>query len=186
SLELDPATLQVHRDPTALGLAAGTDLTDLSFDAMEVANTLASGDFEQTFDDFLAMVAAGHPACAMGSSDSHGASRFAGGARTFVFVGAGNDDPTTVDPSAIVAAVAAIRCSATRCRRSPIPCLAISEARIEPNGLHYLEVLARQTGVFHRPLESGGSNPEEIRMKKLLGVAIAALLVVGIVKVVHG
>lgn len=107
ALELDPATLTVHRDPTALGLAAGTDLSDLSFDAMEVANTLVSEDFEETFDDFLNMVTAGHPACAMGSSDSHGASRFAGGARTFVFVGAGNDDPTTIDPATIVAAIKA-------------------------------------------------------------------------------
>jgi hypothetical protein len=102
AIDLDPATLIAGRDPTSLGLPAGTDLSDLSFDAVEVANTLSSDDFEEVFADWLAMVAAGHPAAGTGSSDSHGASRFAGGARTYVWVGAGADDPATVDPVAIV------------------------------------------------------------------------------------
>jgi hypothetical protein len=109
SLDLDPVTLEVGRDPTTLGLPADTDLSDLSFDAVEVANGSRNGDFDEVFDDYLAMVAAGHPACATGSSDSHGASRFAGNARTFVFVGAGNDDPVVLDPDAIVAAMKARR-----------------------------------------------------------------------------
>jgi hypothetical protein len=107
SLELDPVTLEVRRDPAALGLPVGTDLSDLSFDAVEVANASSADDFEQVFEDYLAMVAAGHPACATGSSDSHGASRFAGAARTFVFVGAGRDDPAALDADAIVAAIKA-------------------------------------------------------------------------------
>ena len=74
ALDLDPVTLEVGSDPTSLGLPAGTDLSDLSFDAMEVANGSRNEDFDKVFDDFLAMVAAGHPACATGSSDSHGAS----------------------------------------------------------------------------------------------------------------
>lgn len=102
AIDLDPDTLIAGRDPTSLGLPAGTDLSDLSFDAVEVANTLSSDDFEAVFADWLAMVAAGHPAAGTGSSDSHGASRFAGGARTYVWVGAGADDPATVDPAAIV------------------------------------------------------------------------------------
>jgi hypothetical protein len=105
SIELDPATLTANRDPEALGFPAETDLSDLRFDAIEVANSSSAGAFEDVFDDFLAMVGAGHPACATGSSDSHGASRFAGAARTFVFVGAGNDDPVIVDKASIIAAI---------------------------------------------------------------------------------
>lgn len=53
------------------------------------------------------MVSKGHPACATGSSDSHGATRFAGAARTFVFVGQGSDDPVVVDAASIAAAIKA-------------------------------------------------------------------------------
>jgi hypothetical protein len=107
AIELDPATLTANRDPTELGLPAGTDLSDLSFDAVEVANGLAHDTFEQTFADYLAMVEAGHPAAATGSSDSHGPTAFAGEARTFVWLGPGADDPRHVDPSAITAAIRA-------------------------------------------------------------------------------
>ncbi len=107
SIELDAETLMAGRDPTTLGFPAGTDLNDLGFDAMEVANASSAGDFAQVFAEYLAMVEAGHPAAATGSSDSHGASRFAGSARTFVFVGAGNDDPVIVDKAAIVEGIKA-------------------------------------------------------------------------------
>jgi hypothetical protein len=106
-IDLDPATLTARRDPTELGLPADTDLSDLGFDAVEVANALSDDDFEEVFADWLAMVAAGHPAAATGSSDSHGASAFAGEARTYVWVGAGADDPATVTADAIVDAVRA-------------------------------------------------------------------------------
>lgn len=101
-IDLDPATLVAHADPLALDLPAGTDLSDLGFDAVEVANALSDDDFEEVFGDWLAMVAAGHPAAATGSSDSHGASAFSGESRTYVWVGPGADDPATVDASAIV------------------------------------------------------------------------------------
>jgi len=107
AIDLDPVTLTANRDPETLGFPADTDLSDLDFDAIEVANSSSAGDFPRVFDDFLAMVAAGHPACATGSSDSHGATRFAGAARTFVFVGTGSDDPVVVDKAAIVAAIKA-------------------------------------------------------------------------------
>ncbi len=107
AIDLDAATLTARRDPETLGFPAGTDLSDLSFDAIEVANSKSAENFPQVFEDFLEMVAAGHPACAMGSSDSHGASRFAGAARTFVFVGTGSDDPVVVDKAAIVAGIKA-------------------------------------------------------------------------------
>jgi hypothetical protein len=55
------------------------------------------------------MVAAGHPATAMGSSDSHAATSFAGEARSYVWVGTGKDDPATIDPAAITAAIKARR-----------------------------------------------------------------------------
>ena len=107
AIDLDPVTLTARKDPTSLGLPAGTDLSDLRFDAMEINNGARAEDVEQVFGDWLAMVAAGHPACAMGSSDSHGATAFAGEARSFVYVGAGKDDPAIVDPAAIIAAIKA-------------------------------------------------------------------------------
>lgn len=105
AIDLDPVTLTARRDPAELGLPADADLSDLGFDAVEVANSLASDDFEAVFTDWLALVAAGHPAAATGASDSHGANRFSGEARTLVWVGAGADDPATVDPDAIVDAI---------------------------------------------------------------------------------
>jgi hypothetical protein len=101
AIDLDPSTLTARRDPAELGLPPTTDLSDLSFDAVEVANGLADGDFEEVFADYLAMVAAGHPAAATGSSDSHGATAYAGEARTYVWVGVGADDPRTFDPLAL-------------------------------------------------------------------------------------
>ncbi len=105
AIDLDPATLLAGRDPTDLGLPASTNLSDLGFDAVEVANALSDGDFDEVFADWLAMVAAGHPAAGTGSSDSHGPSGFAGEARTYVWVGAGADDPATVSADAIVDAI---------------------------------------------------------------------------------
>ncbi|MCW5803587.1 MAG: CehA/McbA family metallohydrolase [Deltaproteobacteria bacterium] len=102
AIDLDTTTGVARRDPTSLGLPPGTDLSDLSFDAIEVGNGSEAGSFEEVFRDWTRLVAAGHPAAATGSSDSHGPSAFAGEARTYVFVGAGNDDPATVDPAAIL------------------------------------------------------------------------------------
>jgi hypothetical protein len=107
AIDLDPATLMARRDPAELGLPPDTDLSDLGFDAVEVANALSDEDFEEVFADWLAMVRAGHPAAATGSSDSHGPSAFAGEARTYVWVGAGADDPATVSADAVVDAIRA-------------------------------------------------------------------------------
>jgi hypothetical protein len=110
ALDLDPSTGIAHANPVTLGLPSDTDLSDLSgADAIEVANGSSEGDFEQVFDDWLKLVTAGSQTCATGSSDSHGASAYAGEARTYVYVGAGNDNPGTVDPDAIVAAIRARR-----------------------------------------------------------------------------
>jgi hypothetical protein len=107
AIDLDTTTLMARREPTELGLPASTNLSDLGFDAMEVCNGGSEDDTEEVFVDWLEMVAAGHPAAATGSSDSHGPSRFAGENRTYVWVGAGADDPTTVDPAAVVEAIRA-------------------------------------------------------------------------------
>ena len=105
AVDLDPTTLTAHRDPTLLGLPATTDLSDLSFDAVEVANGLSRNQFDQVFADYLALVTAGHPAAATGSSDSHSATGFAGEARTFVWVGTGADHAATIDADTIDAAI---------------------------------------------------------------------------------
>jgi len=108
ALDLDPTTGIAHANPATLGLPSTTDLSDLSgADAVEVANASSQGDFETVFDDWMKLVKIGSKTCATGSSDSHGASRYAGEARTYVWVGAGNDNPATVDPEAIVAAIRA-------------------------------------------------------------------------------
>jgi hypothetical protein len=126
AIDLDPTTLVAREDPRQLGLPAGTDLSDLGFDAIEVANALGDEDFDQVFGDYLAMVAAGHPAVATGSSDSHGPSAFAGEARTYVWVGAGADDPAAVDPAAIVDGLHA--------RHSIVATCAFATAGIETTG----------------------------------------------------
>ncbi len=109
ALDLNAATGLAGADPVALGLPAGTDLSDLGFDAVEVANASSESDFEEVFVDWLQLVSLGHPACATGSSDSHGPTAYAGEARTYVYVGPGNDDPRTVDQDAIVDAIRARR-----------------------------------------------------------------------------
>lgn len=110
ALDLDPTTGIAHANPVSLGLPSDTDLSDLSgADAVEVANSSSAGDFEMVFLDWMQLVKAGSLTCATGSSDSHGASRYAGEARTYVWVGAGNDVPSTVDIDAIVSAIRARR-----------------------------------------------------------------------------
>ncbi len=108
AIDLDPSTGIAHANPVTLGLPSDTDLSDISgADAIEVANSSSAGDFEMVFDDWMKLVKLGSRTCATGSSDSHGASRYAGEARTYVYVGPGNDNPATVDPDAIVAAIRA-------------------------------------------------------------------------------
>lgn len=109
AINLNPATGIAGTDPAALGLPSDTDLSDLDFDAVEVANASSEDDFEQVFVDWLQLVGTGHRACATGSSDSHGPSAYAGEARTYVYVGPGNDDPRTIDQDAIVEAIKARR-----------------------------------------------------------------------------
>ena len=84
------------QDPAALGFP-GADFNDFNFDAIEIGNDFNDAEFPDAFADFLALVNAGHPAAATGSSDSHGLGAFAGNSRTYIFVGAGADDPATVD-----------------------------------------------------------------------------------------
>jgi hypothetical protein len=109
AIDLDPASLAPLVDPAALGLPPDADLADWNFDAIEVGNSLSTEGFEDTLVDWLAFVAGGHPAAATGSSDSHGASAYAGDSRTYVYVGPGNDDPATVDLDAVDAALRARR-----------------------------------------------------------------------------
>lgn len=106
-LKFDPVSLQALVDPASLGLPADADLNDLSFDAVEVGNRFDADQFEAAFADWLALVGAGHPVTATGSSDSHGASTYAGESRTYVWVGAGADDPASVTIADVNAAIRA-------------------------------------------------------------------------------
>ncbi len=106
-IDFNPITLAAERDPTELGLPEGTDLEDYDFDALEVANGFGAEDFAEGLVDWLALVAAGHPAAITGSSDSHGKSTYIGKSRTYVYVGPGNDDPAQVDLDELNAALKA-------------------------------------------------------------------------------
>jgi hypothetical protein len=104
AIGIDPVTLTTSKDPADIGLP-GADFDDLSFNAVEVANDYNSDEFEESFTDWIQMVEAGHPAAATGSSDSHGESAYIGNSRTYVYVGAGNDDALNVDLNAVDEAI---------------------------------------------------------------------------------
>jgi len=99
-IEYNPTLGRATVDPALVGFP-DADFDDLNFDAMEVANDISDDEFESALADWLSMVAFGHPVTPTGSSDSHGKSRYAGEARTYVYVGPGNDDPSTVDLAAV-------------------------------------------------------------------------------------
>lgn len=103
-VDFDRDTGAATQDPADLGFP-GADLNDFNFDAVEVGNDFNDAEFTESFADYLALVASGHPAAATGSSDSHGKSAFIGNSRTYVFVGAGADDPATVDLDAVDRAI---------------------------------------------------------------------------------
>ncbi|MSP63473.1 MAG: hypothetical protein EXR72_24640 [Myxococcales bacterium] len=93
AIGLDPATAKVSGDPEALGLPAGTDLADLSFEAIEVWNGYTRGGNEQTFSDFLALrwaaLGPGNAArrwIMVGNSDSHRPALPPGAPRTYLRV----------------------------------------------------------------------------------------------------
>ena len=102
AIEFDPDTGMATLDPADLGLE-GADLNDFDFDAIEVPGK--GSPFPETFADWLALVAMGHPVTATGSSDSHGVNQFAGSSRTYVWVGEGADDPSTLDIDQVNAAI---------------------------------------------------------------------------------
>jgi hypothetical protein len=85
-IDIDPVTARVRRLPTAIGLPEGTDLTDLSFEVVEVWNGYTRGDNERSFADWLSLRAAGRPWLMVGNSDSHRADKAPGAPRSFVRV----------------------------------------------------------------------------------------------------
>jgi hypothetical protein len=105
---LDAPSLAASRLSGGYSLAV-LGIDGLQFDAVEVANAYGGSDFERVFADWLALVAAGHTAAATGASDSHGRRSFAGHARTYVHVGDGADDPSTIDLAEVDAALRARR-----------------------------------------------------------------------------
>ncbi len=107
AINFDADTAMAGAQPSDLGLPDSTNLSDFDFDALEVANALDKDQFDKALRDYLGLVATGHPAAATGSSDSHGRSAFVGESRTYVWVGAGNDDPRTVDLDAVNRAIEA-------------------------------------------------------------------------------
>jgi hypothetical protein len=103
-IDFDPNLGRALQDPGALGFP-DSDFNDFNFDAIEVGNDFNSDQFAASFDDWLSLVASGHPAAATGSSDSHGKGAFIGNSRTYVFVGDGNDTAQTVDLAAVDQAI---------------------------------------------------------------------------------
>lgn len=83
---LDAASGVARGDPTRVGLPAGTDLTPLDFDVVEVWNGYTRGDNERSFADWLALRAAGRRFVMVGNSDSHRPDKPPGAPRSFVRV----------------------------------------------------------------------------------------------------
>ena len=83
---LDRATGRAMGDPMDLSLPGDTDLDDFGFDVIEVWNGYTRGDNEASFDDFLALAAAGRRFTMVGNSDSHRAELPAGAPRSFARV----------------------------------------------------------------------------------------------------
>ncbi len=102
-IDLNSTTLASGKTLSDLGVSG--DLADFNFDAIEVANADARSGFEDAFSDWLSFVGQGFRKTATGASDSHKTTDYSGRARTFVFVGAGQDTPSTVDMDALNQAV---------------------------------------------------------------------------------
>jgi hypothetical protein len=100
AIDFDRSTLMATRSGADLGIP-GAELNDFSFDALEVGNKKTEDTFEQAFGDWLALVSGGFRITATGASDSHGDDAYVGEARTFVYVGPGQDDPAIVDAAVI-------------------------------------------------------------------------------------
>ena len=83
---LDRATGHATADPASLHLPATTDLDDFSFDVIEVWNGYTRGGNEASFEDYLALYAAGRRFAMVGNSDSHLAQKPAGAPRSYVRV----------------------------------------------------------------------------------------------------
>ncbi len=96
AIDFDRATLMATRSGDDLGIP-GEELNDFSFDALEVGNAKTNESFERVFGDWLAFVSSGFRITATGASDSHGDDAYIGEARTFVYVGPGQDDPAIID-----------------------------------------------------------------------------------------
>ena len=83
---LDRDTGRATADPAELSLPAGTDLDDFGFEVLEIWNGYTRGDNEASFEDYLALYAAGRPFAMVGNSDSHRPDLPAGSPRSFVRV----------------------------------------------------------------------------------------------------
>ncbi len=86
SVGLDRETGRATADPSTLGLPGETDLDDFGFEVLEVWNGYTRGGNEESFEDYLALWAAGRPFTMVGNSDSHRADRPPGSPRSFVAV----------------------------------------------------------------------------------------------------
>lgn len=86
SVGLDRESGHATADPSTLELPAGTDLDDFGFEVIEVWNGYTRGGNEESFEDFLALWAAGRRFTMVGNSDSHRADRPPGSPRSFVEV----------------------------------------------------------------------------------------------------
>jgi hypothetical protein len=83
---LDRDTGHATASPMDLGFDPATDLDDFSFDVVEVWNGYSRGGNEESFEDFLALAAAGRRFTMVGNSDSHLPELPAGLPRTYVRV----------------------------------------------------------------------------------------------------
>jgi hypothetical protein len=83
---LDRESGRATEDAARLGLPATTVLDDFAFDVLEVWNGYTRGGNEASFEDYLALYAAGRPFTMVGNSDCHRAALPAGAPRTYLRV----------------------------------------------------------------------------------------------------
>ncbi len=95
SVGLDRETGHATASPDSLGLPPGTDLDDFGFEVLEVWNGYTRGGNEESFEDYLALFAAGRRFTMVGNSDSHRADHPPGSPRSFVRVA--HDAPGAFD-----------------------------------------------------------------------------------------
>jgi hypothetical protein len=101
SIKYNPETGEAEQQANKLGYPLGTQLTGFKYDTMEIYNGKRREDIDAVFEDWLSLLAQGIHIAGTGTSDSHSSGGYPGSARTYVWVGEGEDDPESLTEETI-------------------------------------------------------------------------------------